>query len=395
MAACKSGPWRRTRTKTKTRASLPPSRTGRGNRAVSLVEDDEGGCLVRLEIQHLTHFRLYHCTLSLLRCLTLSPDSGGSVTSITQLVAASDFDECMHVITVVKNEQIQLKDGVIASLSLGAGNQPRALTFHEDVLYAFCHTGAIVGFKMSAQVAPGAVPAKKVFASGLPALTDASFSNGTSSAVILSNTNLMYTFPVRALNQEKGIVAQRSGFKSFEHSDVVIGVAHAPNGRYFATGTIGGSIYVWKIDPDDFEIYQAKLRKGARGANQLSDFFSVLICPVFVRRGWLFFCTWPRQASQQPLQDVAAPAVPCLITALNSSLSCFPSSGQAGSRGQADAGPATTSTWTEQREAERAKAMKSQHRFKAMGITAAVGEIAQRLESAGAAERRALGVGNS
>ncbi|KAJ1397482.1 hypothetical protein B484DRAFT_406967, partial [Ochromonadaceae sp. CCMP2298] len=141
---------------------------------------------------------------------------------------------------------------------------------------------------------------------------------------------------------------------------------------YFATGCVDGSLYVWKADADRDEFVlanQLKLHDAPLCALAFSSDSSLLLtCSV---DGSCFIVTLDKPSTRRPggirasfMQEDGPQYLSELMP--NGTPRALP--------------PPSNSTWVEHKTAQKALELKAKHKFKAMGISAAVGEIAGRLK---------------
>eukprot|EP01034_Spumella_vulgaris_P023933 gene23933-30217_t len=329
---------------------------------VVLVEDDEGSCIVRIEIKRLFQSHVFHSAVSLLTIISTSSSTG--------LAIGSHSDRHVYLLNVVKQDVVELSN-ITSYIAVDEGEFPRAATWNEGTLCVFCASGSIYTFETNqAMTAP---LLKRQFESGIEGITGALVSSSnTDQVIILSNSNSIYTFPMRSLNADSE--AMNSDYKSFDQSDIALCASFAPSGKYFATGSLDGSVHVWKIvSSESYGIVLANkmiLHKGAVVSMAFSVDSSLLItCGV---DGSTFVVTLDKPST------LKGAGMPTMSTKSNLFQESEAPSLLAAVSSHKD--PAHSNmTWLEIREQDRLRELKSQQKFKSMGIVAAVGEIAHRL----------------
>lgn len=335
--------------------------------SVRMLEDDEGSCLVRLEARRIFQSKLFQHPVSLFASFPVVFQEKDQ--HFLRIAVASDMDSRIYLFNAIKEEQISVQAGVESFLTLDDAHVLRALTWNDDHLHIFCESGEVLLYQTKDCDVP---QLKRVVRTGLPLVVDGSFTASTTSAVFLTNSHSVQLCAVRALQDDK----EALNFQSFEHSDIVVLIAHAPNGRYFATGCVDGSLFVWKIDFDSEEVTLAnQLKPHAASVSSLSFSSDSSLLMSSGIDGSCFFVTLDKPTLKGPNRNGSIKASFVQEEGPQYLSDILPERASSAN----DQQPRGHVTWIEQREVERAKDLKSRHKFKAMGISAAINEISQRL----------------
>ncbi len=345
--------------------------------SVRMLEDDEGSCLVRLEARRIFHAKLYEEPLSLFAAYPVSLLEKDQ--HFLRVAAASDADKRIHFFNAIKDEQIAVQKGVESFLTLEGDCSLRSMIWSDDHLFLSCEDGSVLVY----QTKDAEIPVlKRNVVTGLPFLVDATFTTSMTMAVLLTNSHQVQLGAVRALYDEKTSLELRS----LEHSDIVVLVAHAPNGRYFVTGCVDGSLYIWKIELETEEVTLAnKLKPHAGSVSSLAFSTDSSLLMSSAIDGSCFFITLDKPTMKGPNRNGSIKASFVQEEGPQYLSDILPESAFAATAGSLEKEQQQTQdgqpllTWIEQKEIEKAKDLKSRHKFKAMGIGAAINEIGQRL----------------
>lgn len=338
--------------------------------SLRLIEDDEGSCLVRLEARKIFQIKLFQCPVSMFLAFPVTIQDKDQ--SLLKLAVASELDHRVYFINALKEEQIAIQKGVDSFLAVDQSQVLRSMTWVDDHLYLFCENGDILLYQTRDFETP---QLKRRIECGLRGVVEGSLTANTASVVVLSNSPQMHICSLKSVNDE------HVEFRAFDHSDIVIAGTHAPNGRYFATGCVDGSVFVWKIDVETEEISQVnRLKPHADAVSSIvfsSD--SSLLMTTGID-GSCFLLTLDKPTTKGPNRNGSIKASfmqeegPQYLSELLPEKPLIPEKEPASRSEQQQ-----QLTWMEQKELEKAKDLKSRHKFKAMGISAAINEIGQRL----------------
>ena len=338
----------------------------KGGYSLRLVEDDEGSCLVRLESRRIFQTKLFAGPASL---ITAFPSSNKDQTSL-RIAIASESDSRIYFLSAIKDDIIAIQRNVDAFITMGKDAVLCSMAWSEDMLFLFCASGDILLYQTRDCDVP---QAKRVISSGCNEISVASFTASSSTAVVLTNSCSMLVCPVKSLSVERSFIQ----FSAFEHPDIVVTTAHASNGKYFVTGCVDGSLFVWKIDIETEEVIEAnRLKPHAAAVSALvfSSDSSLLLSSGI--DGSCFLLTLDKPTNKGPNRNGSVKSSFMQDESSQSLADLLPEK------------PVLTAdkvlvqdqlTWYEHKEMEKAKDLKSRHKFKAMGISAAINEIGQRL----------------
>jgi WD40 repeat protein/uncharacterized membrane protein YgcG len=339
----------------------------KGGYSLRLLEDDEGSCLVRLEARRVFQCKLFENPVTL---LCSYPVSGANDQCSIKIVAAADGEPHVYFLGAVKDDVITVEKSVESYVTLPAGLSARALTWTEDFLHLFCSTGELLLYQTRDCDVP---QLKRRRGTGLSTVVDVTLTSSLTNAVVLTTSSKMRLCPLKMLHDERVGVE----FRSFEHPDIVVVTAHAPNGRYFATGCLDGSLCIWRVDGETEEVTEfnrLKPHAGAVSSMAFSSDSSLLLSAAV--DGSCFLLTLDKPTTKGPARTGSVKAAAFMQEDGPQYLSDMLPEKSAAAEKEV---PRATSTWLELREAEKAKDLRSRHKFKAMGIGAAINEIAQRL----------------
>lgn len=338
--------------------------------SLRLIEDDEGSCLVRLEARKIFHIKLFQNPVSQFLAFPVSIIEKDQ--HLLKLAVAAEADPHVYFITALKDDQIAISKGVDSFLTVDQSQALRSMTWVDNILYLFCENGDILLYQTRDVEIP---QLKHRMECGLCDIVEGSLTASTTSVVVLSNSPQMHICSLQSINDEQ------VQFRAFDHSDIVVVTSHAPNGRYFATGCVDGSVYVWKIDVDTEEVSQAnKLKPHADAVSALvfsSDSSMLMTTGI---DGSCFVLTLDKPTTKGPNRNGSIKASfmqeegPQYLSEILPEKPLVPEKEQNHQQQQQQ-----QLTWMEQKELEKAKDLKSRHKFKAMGISAAINEIGQRL----------------
>lgn len=340
------------------------------------MEDDEGSCLVRLECKKLFEMKIFATPIAF---VTPCSHTLNDLKYISAAVGSMQDDK-VFILNLMKHDKV-LHRSMSTYITLDDIDRPTCSVWHEDTLYIFCKSGMIYTIDSKNLDDPNS---RTKFFSGLDTITSAISTYSSNRMVLLSNSNLIYSFPVDALNKDKGDVADGEGFRSFGHSDVVITATASPNGRYFTTGCVDGSYFVWKIDADE------ENGGGISLANNICIHANSIVSMTFTADSSMLLSTGIDGSSFIATVDKAAvtnaqrlATGKANIFAEKSSLYVpMDASGTASEENKSafDRLVESDKTWLQLHSEELEKNIKAQNKFKAYGIKSAKDQIAERLQ---------------
>jgi WD40 repeat protein len=320
-----------------------------------LAEDDEGSCLARLEMSFQLQTKVFRSAISSLAVLAYS-----GIDAETRVAVASADEEKIFILSAFRDNQLSISQ-VLNVLDL-APCMPSCISVADECLVAFHNDGGASHY-------PASLPCSIIdhaFAlrsCGTVAL--AAISSSARIAVLVNTAGMAYYL---RLDGQK--ISTRSSFSSLrplEHADLVCSLSMAPNGETCATGSIGGLVTMWKIDGEGLDVVQINqiyLHSAAISSLAFSPSSSTLFTSSV--DGSCFVCSLgklPTKASKPVLSSSSAhpKAEPAQYL-----LSDMPQD-------------SNDLVLKDHMEREQEKELRAAHKFKCMGISAAIQEIQHRL----------------
>ena len=340
-----------------------------------ILEDDEGSGFVRLNTRKVYYHRLYHSALSLI--IPVSFSSEGK--TYHNIATASNQDTRIFLLNVFTNEKVTLKN-LPHYISLEENELPKSLIYTDNVLQVWCNSGTVFTFSMESQEENyGRVETKL----GFPGLTQVLLIKQETNYIVLGQTNIAYNVPFELLAQiiRDGAnsafgqnITDVISVRKLEHEDVLVTVGQSPNGRFIATGSVDGSVYIWRVDPEDGTIALANqlyLHTGAVVSLAFSTDSSLLMTASV--DGSSFIVTLDKPAPKGAIKSV---------TTLGLNLSKFFADDFTALANSKESHFQQTPnvTWLELKEADKVKDLQLNFKFKSMGISSAISEISHRLK---------------
>lgn len=315
-----------------------------------IVEDDEGSCAARIEYAYQMKVKVFKSAIS--QFCTISMAGGGGADAETRILAASADEGLIYVFSCVRDHQLAL--GQVLSVIDMKEQVPLCLACTDDCIAAFGTSKKIVCY-----------PAATSFNDQIESISACgdvhlcAYSSIAHLAVITNEVGRVF-----CLATDKVAPAVE-----LDHPDLVCALAFAPNGEMFVSGCINGVLVLWKIDGETGEIFQASII-----ALHSSAFTSLSFSPnstsLFTTSvdGASFILAVGKLANKNVAKHTAI--------AQQSTVQAEPVQyviGDHGSDGDQNL------TIHELMQAEQEKDLKASHKFKCMGISAAIQEIQHRL----------------
>jgi WD40 repeat protein len=343
----------------------------------NIVEDDEGSGFVRLASRKVYDHRLYQSALSMIVPITFHSEGK----AYHNVATASNHDSRIYLVNVVTNEKVVLKN-LPHYISLENNEIPKSLIYTNNTLQVWCKSGSIFTCSMeSPEENYGRVESKL----GFTGICQAMLVKQETNVMILGETNIMYSLPCDILAQiiidKEGAVSALGNtnitdilsVRKLEHEDILVTAGQSPNGRFIATGSVDGTLYLWRVEPEDGSIYLANKvylhTGGVLGLAFSTDSSQLMSTSV---DGSTFILTLDKPVAKAMAK--AAPAVGINLSkffvddftaTINSKESHFQQNANV--------------TWLDVKEAEKLRELQLSFKFKTMGVTAAISEISHRL----------------
>lgn len=218
----------------------------------SAMEDDEGSCLVKLNIRKVYEFQLFDAPISI---LTPIISQGKESAHVRMAVASFDRKEII-ILEMMKDTEFLFKPSP-NFMVLEDGEGPEAINLVHDTLFVWCRSGSL--FTFSVITAEVNYYREKLDVK-LPLIYSAAYcpalSEKIKAFVILTGTKVMSLCLMEmAVKRANSGGDCRATYQNFVHSDIVLKVAYSPNGSYIATACLDGSLYIWKVDEENGTIY--------------------------------------------------------------------------------------------------------------------------------------------
>lgn len=329
------------------------------------LEDDEGGCNVRLEMRKIFQTKFYDGVLSM---ITFMPITNKNVYNLKAAIA-SECSGNIYIINFLTDDSVVLNNGVETHFSLDNNEVPLSMLWSNNQLFVFNEHGSVYIFNSTDKI--NLSLKTKI----IPNVVYSSLTYGAvDTVVLLNNTSFIHTCNINDLKYNS-TDSSRDVYRNFKHDDTVVCVAQAPSGKYFASGCVDGSVYIWKLVNDENNIVLAnKIKLHSNSVSSLSYssdssllftcgidgscFIATLDKPAFTEKAVLRG-NYPKGEEPQYISEIIPD------TRISLKQQQFSEGGEL--------------TWIEMKKMDEAKDQKSKHKFKALGISGAVNEIAQRL----------------
>lgn len=328
-----------------------------------LVDDDDGGSFVRLDVKKVFETRLYNSSLTSLVPAIFSFEDK----MYFNICTGSAQDPRIFMVTIIQNDSVVLKTANYF-LSVDPNYSVKALYFSEERLQAWTSSGSVYYFDIQSS---NDVVDPVVRQSGLSSIESVSQFKRLRAYLVLDATNKMLYIPTRSSVLSEIAESETidiDGIQKFPHDDIVTCMAHSPNGRYFATGCIDGAIYVWKVEHEGSLLFLAN-QMLIHSSSVISLTFSACSSYLFSNGsdGSCFLFTVDKEVTKGVIRSSV-------------NLSKISSGGAATGKAISAKISESSMTWLQYRDAEKIREMQSQYKFKTMGISAAVNEISSRLQ---------------
>lgn len=324
-----------------------------------LVEDDEGSCVVRLESSFQLKSKVFNSAISNFAVLQF-----GGIDAETRVVVSSSDDQLMYVFSAIRDNQLAL--GQVLSVLDLKQSVPMCLTVAEDCMAAFSSDGTICCYPADAS---SLITSHAVSFQSCGQIQLVATSSVARIAVAVNVSGWAWYLQLDAPKPVSR--ASFSGVKPLEHPDLVSTLAFSPNGEVFVTGCINGIVTLWKIDLETLDVYQT---------NQVALHSTVITCMAFSPNSTSLF-TSSVDGSSFILavgKLVAKPTAKQAAQGLQVTTPAKPENVQY-TVSDSTTEHSAMLTLREFMQAEQDKELKAAHKFKCMGISAAVQEIHHRL----------------
>lgn len=362
--------------------------------SLRLVEDDEGGCLVRIEAQKIFDIKLFSSALSLIAITPIFSTKEG-VNNVACAFASSS-DSRMYVQSVLQDDQLSLGSTGLDfdQITIENDDTPTSVNFISNNLSSDSHPMTIVtGLSGNVYVFSAAIkassetsqiPLRKI-SSGLPVLTQMVASSYNSNMVYLDNSKKVYFLEPGALANLAADstliepIIHHENCKVLEHDDIAVCCTHAFNGKYFVVGCANGTISIWKTDSEPGEVTLANtlsLHQGGIVSLAITADSSFLLASA--TDGAIFVISLDKGSSPTKGAIRQAMMKPTSLARQSSSLTEHKAKVVAPT---GDDQPPSEVTWAEQKELDKSKELKAQYKFKMLGIGAAISDISSRLDA--------------
>lgn len=326
-----------------------------------MVEDDEGSILTKFEIVFLLKTQVYESAFSSLR---VQVESSTEV----KLVATSVQESAVYVFSVIKNANLEIGK-IASSFDVSCGGQVVNTVFMDEFLFAITNDRSLMRYMM---LANSGVEPEMLKLTAFGAIANFCVSPHLNSGIIVNSQGLAYYFTFSDDFNNRIVWDKIKNRKLTEHKDLISCVAYSPNGNLFALGSIDGAISIWKVEGDTcndiiltntLEIHSAAIISVVFSADSSTVFTSCVdgTCNMLFTGGKSV--SKNRQGSMLASKTSTSVAI-----SLDDDFSI--------NELQFESNEVVLK---EKVAAEEEKELRAQHKFKCMGISAAINEIVQRL----------------
>jgi len=218
------------------------------------IEDDEGTCIVKLEASYLMKNKIFNSSFH--GFTTLTSESGANNLDV-RLAMTSVQDSQLYVMHIIKNNKLELAK-VLDLYEITRNTQTNSAAVHslvwmDDALFSFQEgNNQIVRHKFDAEnnkmVSDTNTPIKL---SGFGAISRVTLSPLMNSCVVVNSQGVGFYV---ALSTDLKSKMSWEGYKARklnEAKDLICITSYANHGLLFVTGSIDGSLTIWRIDADN------------------------------------------------------------------------------------------------------------------------------------------------
>lgn len=326
------------------------------------VEDDEGSCVLLLEASFLLHTKVFDTAISSLTVLQ-------HMDLDIRLAVGSADDPTIFILNIVRNSRLEIGKAIAAVDCLQGVN---TMTVMDECVYAFgpeknhLHRNLLepnmkTHAPISTELRLGGYGNDK--GNGIQSLV---MSPLNTTCVIINTLGIAY-FGILSDDAKHRVLWEKTRTKKLtDHQDLVCCAAFAPHGLSFATGTIDGTVYIYKVDEeggrDAFIVNSIALHAHAIVTMVFSTVGTTLFSSSVDGSSLVLFVGKPN-AKNPPKVPMHAKNVPINEELLE----------------EAEFDKENEFLLKEKLAKEHEAELRAQHKFKCMGISAAVGEIKNRL----------------
>eukprot|EP01039_Chlorochromonas_danica_P000926 gene926-1008_t len=330
-----------------------------GELETKLVEDDEGGCVVQLETAFQLKAKVFKSALSSIGVLS----TGSGLDAETRVMAASCDDHLLYVFSAVRDNQLHLQE-VLHVVDMDQG-VPMCFCVADDSIAAFSSNGSLLCYPSSEN---STLLNQAAILQSCGVIQLIAISTSAHIAVAVNTSGWAWYIQLNAAKTSAR--SSFSGVKPLEHPDLVCSLAFSPNGDSFATGCISGVVTLWRIEMDTLDVIQT---------NQVALHSSAITALAFSPNSTTLF-TSSADGSAFLLAVGKLPSKQTSAGASTSNNKTTNTRSEGPIYTVSDAvGDNSAVTLQEQMQYEVEKELRAAHKFKCMGISAAVQEIQNRL----------------
>jgi len=337
---------------------------------VKMIEDDEGNCLVRLEMRKIFQLKLFDSAVRLLTFIPMQVKDLFNAAFHLKAAIASETDHRIYILKVLQDNSVVVNSSIETYLSVGENRIPVSIIWNADSLYAFCDNGSVVIFNAAEK---GILTKKAEITTGIQDLIVCSLIAGEASItlIMVQNSNVINTVALQDLTDDTSISSSES-YKSLYHDDIVVCAGQSSARKYFATGCIDGSIYIWKHDEDNHSLLLAnkvKLHRGPVSCLTFSSDSSLLLTCGIDGSCFILSVDKPSAVERAHVRgSFSKGEEPQYITELVPETHLLKLEEE-------------SVTWVKVKKIDEERDLKSKYKFKAMGVSGAISEISSRLNS--------------
>lgn len=337
---------------------------------VKMIEDDEGNCLVRLEMRKIFQLKLFDSAVKLLTFMPMHVKDLFNSAFHLKAAIASETDNRIYILKVLQDNSVVVNSSIESYLSVGDNTIPVSLVWNADSLYAFCDNGSVVIYNVAEN---GVLTKRAEIVTGIQDLVASSLiaMEASGTLIMVQSSNIIHTLALHDLLNDASILSSQS-FRSLHHDDVVVCAIQSPAKKYFATGCIDGSIHIWKHDEENHSLILAnkvKLHHGPVACLIFSSDSSFLLTCGIDGSCFIVSIDKPLATDRALIRGLIAKGEePKYITELVPEPHLLKLEEE-------------SATWVKLKKIDEERDLKSKYKFKAMGVSGAISEISSRLNA--------------